>query len=107
MTKQKVKIFYCRTNKISSLEEENLRLFIHKSKEYFNLKDIFDDKNEQVFSNPNNSHIVLNSIARMSEKFKNVDRRFKTIKEVSIYCNFYQFHLHNINMILETKTYHQ
>ena len=69
---------------MSSLEEENLRLFILKSREYFNLKDIFEDKNEQVFSNPNNSYIVLNSIARMSEKFKNSDRRFKSIKDVSI-----------------------
>ena len=70
-----------RTNKVKSLEEENLKLFIEKSKEYFNINNIFDDKKEQVFQNVNNSYIVLNSIALLSKKISNSSRRFRTIEK--------------------------
>lgn len=52
---------------MSSLEEENVKLFIQKCKDLLNIDNIFGDKEEKVFRDPNNVGIVLNAIAKLSE----------------------------------------
>ena len=56
-----------RTHNSKNLEEENLRLFIIKSKEMLGIKHIFGDQEEKVFRNFENFHIVLNAIAKLSK----------------------------------------
>ena len=69
--------FYCRTHNSKSLEEENLRLFIEKSKEILGIKKIFGEEKEKVFRNFSNFPIVLNAIAQLSEKSERSSTKLK------------------------------
>ena len=55
-----------RTNNATHLEEKNILLFIQKSEEFFNIKKIFDPKDEKVFRRFENSWIILNAIVKLS-----------------------------------------
>ena len=55
-----------RTNNATHLEEKNILLFIQKSEEFFNIKKIFDPKDEKVFRRLENSWIILNAIVKLS-----------------------------------------
>ena len=65
------KIILFRTNNLRSMEEENLRLFIQKSKEMFDIEKIFGDEKENggssVFRIFSNFDKVLNAIAKLSK----------------------------------------
>ena len=47
-----------------------MKLFIQKCKDLLNIDNIFGDKEEKVFRDPNNIGIVLNAIAKLSENSK-------------------------------------
>ena len=69
--------FHFRTHNSKSLEEENLRLFIEKSKEILGIKEIFGREKEKVFRNFSNFPIVLNAIAQLSEKSERSSTKLK------------------------------
>ena len=60
----------CRTNNVTNLEEENIKLFIEKAKEFYNIDNIFKKHIHKVFKDFNNFYLVLNAIAQLSCKIK-------------------------------------
>ena len=71
-------VFFYRTHNSKTLEEENLRLFIKKSKEMLGINNIFGDEKEKVFRNAANFSIVLNAIAQISQKSERSHGKLKT-----------------------------
>ena len=71
-------IDFFRTHNSKTLEEENLRLFIRKSKEMLGIKNIFGEEKEKVFRSATNFSIVLNAIAQISQKSERSQGRLKT-----------------------------
>ena len=80
-----VRVILFRTHNSKSLEEENLRLFIEKSKEMLGIKKIFGQENEKVFRNPSNFPIVLNAIAQLSQKSERSKSKLKPKVNVNIF----------------------
>ena len=63
-------IWIYRTNNVSNLEEENIKLFIEKAKEFYNIDNIFKRQSHKVFKDFNNFYLILNAIAQLSNKIK-------------------------------------
>ena len=69
----------------SILEEQNVKLFIDKSEEFFKLKDIFDKEGEKVFRRFENFHIALAGLDKLSRKVENPRGSIRSIRRVSFF----------------------
>ena len=72
----------------SILEEQNVKLFIDKSEEFFKLKDIFDKEGEKVFRKFENFHIALAGLDKLSRKVENPRGSIRSIRKVSFSKGF-------------------
>ena len=61
-----------------------MKLFIQKCKDLLNIDNIFGDKEEKVFRDPNNIGVVLNAIAKLSEN-SSIGSKTK-LKQVFLKC---------------------